>query len=428
MTILRAGVARREITPPLGIFLMGYGGRIQGNLGAHDVLYVTTLVIHDGERHAALLTVDHTFINARIVDQLKAHIQESTSIAPQAVFVCCSHTHAGPIGYADEHSRPADQAYIALLLDRLLESVVEANDKVQPVTLRAGVDAAHININRRQQTPDGIIIGQNPDGPVDHSVQVVQVLDAGGQSLATLVNYACHPVVMGPLNRYASADWVGAMRQTVEAQLPGYCLFFQGATADVNPRKMRWTADNWDEVEEQGQAVGAAVLRAVEKSAPLASGPLQARQATQWLQLRPASGYNAQLRAFLPNAQTDEEIKAAIHDEFPWHTTIEQRGTEQYAAMNAGMLRMGEWALATLETEPFTETGYALKAASPARMTFVVGYTNGCNSYLPIHSTYESGGYEVETAALFYGLPAGFVQGSAEQVTAALAQMLQQTQ
>ena len=99
----------------------------------------------------------------------------------------------------------------------------------------------------------------NPGEPADDTVLVVRASGEDGRTRATIVNYACHPVVMGPLNRLASADWVGAMRRTVEANMPGLCLFIQGTTADINPRKMRWTADNWDEVEEQGQAVGDAV-------------------------------------------------------------------------------------------------------------------------------------------------------------------------
>ena len=57
-------------------------------------------------------------------------------------------------------------------------------------------------------------------------------------------------------------------------------------------------------------------------------------------------------------------------------------------------------------------------------MTFIAGYTNGCNSYLPVRNAYASGGYEVETAALFYGLPSGFAAGSAEIVTEAIMKLL----
>ncbi|MBT4100413.1 MAG: hypothetical protein HOE86_22340 [Gemmatimonadetes bacterium] len=57
-------------------------------------------------------------------------------------------------------------------------------------------------------------------------------------------------------------------------------------------------------------------------------------------------------------------------------------------------------------------------------MTFVSGYSNGCNSYLPVASAYESGGYEVETAPLFYKLPAGFAPESEQNVRDTALQLL----
>jgi neutral ceramidase len=424
MTILHAGLARRVITLPIGIFLMGYGNRIQGNVGSHDDLFVTTLVVDDGSNRAAILTVDITFINAKIVAQIKTRLERECGLKSDAVFICCSHTHAGPVGYADEHSSAQDQNYIRFLINMLVESVIEALQSTQPVTLRSGIGESHININRRERTPTGeIVIGHNPDGLVDHSVQVLQVINAENEIIATLVNYACHPVVMGPLNRLASADWVGAMRQTVENKIPGLCLFIQGTTADLNPRKMRWTADSWDEVEEQGNDVGEAVIRASEKTEDLSVSPIQAQQSTQWLKLLPPTGYNEQMHAFLPPGLSDDEIREAIHHEMPWFTELDQRADGLYSPMNVGVLRIGDWALATIEAEPFVETGLKIKAGSPARVTFVAGFTNGCNTYLPVASAYADGGYEVETAPFFYGLPAPFESGGAEQITDAILQL-----
>jgi neutral ceramidase len=426
MTAILAGAARKTISPPLGIYLMGYGNRIQGNTGIHDDLYVTTLVLQTSRRQAALITVDHTFINAAVVNLIKDQVQETCGIDPDGVLVCCSHTHGGPIGYANERSRREDREYVDFLVRTLTASVIEAVSTLQPAHLVGGTSQAFININRRERTPEGtIIIGNNPEGPVDTSVQVVQVVSDQDTPIATLVNYACHPVVMGPRNRQATADWVGIMRREVEAAQGGLCLFFQGATGDVNPRKMRWTADNWDEVEEQGAAVAAAVQQACDRTTPLNTGEIQTQQAACWLRLIAPRGYGEAIRAFMPpGVETDEDIRSTIRQQFPWHTEIDARPDGVYSPVYVGALRLGDWALATLATEPFTEIGLAIKAASPAKMTFVAGYTNGCNSYLPVQSAYEEGGYEVETAALFYGLPAGFAPGGAETVTRAIISLL----
>lgn len=426
MSTVKAGVARRLISPPPGIYLMGYGNRIQGNTGVHDDLYVTTLVLEYGDQRTALLTVDHTFINTRIVDNVKSRIHDRIAVSPDAVFVCCSHTHGGPIGYADEESPSENREYIDFLIEMLVESVVAASANLKQAHLWSGADEAGININRRETASDGqIIIGNNPDGPVDRSVQVVQARVEVDMPLATLVNYACHPVVMGPLNRQATADWVGVMRREVENSLGGLCLFFQGATGDVNPRKMRWTTDNWDEIEEQGAEVAAAVERASSNAAHLSIGTLHTSQSVCWLQLMPALGFSDSIRAFMPpEVQSDEEIRQAIRGAFPWHTEIEAREDGLYSPVYIGVMRLGDWALTALATEPFTETGLTIKSVSPAKTTFVAGYANGCNSYLPVRDAYESGGYEVETAALFYGLPAGFAPGGAETVADAIASLL----
>lgn len=428
MSSLQAGVSRRVISPPQGIYLMGYGNRVQGNIGVHDDLFVTTLVFDNGTSKAAVLTIDHTFINTVIVHQVQGVIAAKTQISPEAIFLYCSHSHAGPIGYADDNSRLEDRAYIAFLVEQLASSVDEALDALQPVSLYTGADAAHININRRERLPDGsIIIGNNPDGPVDSSVQIVQIKTASDTILATVVNYACHPVVMGPLNRLVSADWVGAMRQTVEGALAGLCLFIQGATADVNPRRMRWAADSWDEVAEQGAEVGEAVKRASANLERLEGDVIAWRQAAHWLRLLPSTGYNAPLRAFLPKDLTDAQIRAVLHELFPWHTPLEKRSDGIYSPLPLGVLRIGDWLIAAMGTEAFTETGLSVKANSPVRVTFFAGYTNGCNSYLPVASVYAEGGYEVETAPLFYGLPAGFVPGSAELATQMLIQLMAET-
>jgi hypothetical protein len=126
------------------------------------------------------------------------------------------------------------------------------------------------------------------------------------------------------------------------------------------------------------------------------------------------------MRAFLPGAETEEEIRAALYAGFPWQVAVEDREGTLYSPVPVGALRVGGWMLLSLGTEPFTETGLALKAGSPAAMTFIAGYTNGCNSYLPIRSAYADGGYEVETAPLFYGLPSGFAPGGAEAAVKAI--------
>ena len=58
-TELRAGIAREIISPPQGIYLIGYGDRTKGNTGIHDDLTATALVLDDGRTRLALVACDN---------------------------------------------------------------------------------------------------------------------------------------------------------------------------------------------------------------------------------------------------------------------------------------------------------------------------------------------------------------------------------
>ena len=76
----------------------------------------------------------------------------------------------------------------------------------------------------------------NPDGPTDDTVLVGRVTDMTGKIIATMVNYACHPVSLGGGNRLISPDYYGAMREVVERDTGGApCLFLHGASGDMTP-------------------------------------------------------------------------------------------------------------------------------------------------------------------------------------------------
>ena len=104
--ILKAGVARRVISPPAGIYLIGYGNRQKGNLGIHDDLTATAVVLEHGGNRLAVVALDLLTLNEYVVDRVRAYL------APSEVLLCCSHTHSGPIAYADGRSSRKNRQYI----------------------------------------------------------------------------------------------------------------------------------------------------------------------------------------------------------------------------------------------------------------------------------------------------------------------------
>ncbi len=419
---LLAAAARRVITPPKGIFLIGYGDRTRGNLGVHDELTATALVLAFGEKKIALVALDLLAINEFIVDRVRAELPGIEA------FLCCSHTHSGPIAYADEKSPRLNREYIEALVANIVAAVNEAKGKLSPARLEYHQSEAGIAINRREQMPDGRFeIGRNPQGVVDKSVQLVSVLSAPGPSsaegagvraevrIATLVNYACHGTVLGPDNLLVSADWIGAMRAKVEAELGGLVLFIQGATANLNP-DMDWHSPTaFQTMQAEGESVAASVLTVLrQRGESLPVECLGVERAEVWLPLEtavtsphpPKKEYRAPLlkMAGLPG-WLGFAVDYLLSVRYPWKPRLAARAGFWQVPMRIGVAKLGDLALVAYGAEVFTEIGLAVKAASPAKFTLFASLSDGCVSYLPTAAAHVEGGYEVDTAPYAYRYP-----------------------
>jgi len=423
---LLAGIARRIINPPKGIFLIGYGDRSKSNIGIHDDLTATGLVLTDGTTQIAIVALDILTINESIVDRVRARL------APTEVLLCCSHTHSGPIAYADEKSPRKNREYIDLLVDRTVETVKEAQENLLPARLEYFHGEADVGINRREKMPDGHMeIGRNPEGARDKSVQVVSVLtDAGrqgdkeGMRIATIVNYACHGTVLGPDNLLVSADWIGVMRDKVEKELGGTSLFLQGAAANINP-DMYWEDENaFEKVKEQGLCVAEAVLAAACSGSDEMRGvPLSIERAEAWLPTetrattsRPPKNYGKPLLSLakMPGFMA-VFADILLNQRYPWKSVIEAKDGFWSVPMRINAVRIGDLALVTFGAETFTEIGMKVKATSPAAHTLFASVSDGCISYLHTEDAHPEGGYEVDIAPLAYRYP-GRLQAGCEKI------------
>lgn len=424
---LSAGVARRIITPPKGIFLIGYGDRSKGNIGVHDDLTATALVLDDGRQHIAIVALDMLTINEFIVDRVRARL------APTECLLCCSHTHSGPIAYADEKSPRKNREYIDSLVDNIVEAVQSGEANFLPARLEYAYGEADVGINRREKMPGGHMeIGRNPEGARDKSVQVMSVLTDTGRRkgdkertrLATIVNYACHGTVLGPDNLLVSADWIGVMREKVEKELGGLALFLQGAAANINPDMYWEDARAFEKVTEQGLRVAEAVLTATGSGSEDMRGmQLGIERAEVWLPTenkvttsRPPKNYGKPLLALakLPSFMAIF-ADSLLNQRYPWKPVIKAKGGYWSVPMRINVVRIGELALVTFAAETFTEIGMKVKERSQAKHTLFASVSDGCISYLHTEESHPEGGYEVDVAPLAYRYP-GRLQAVCEKI------------
>ena len=419
---LRAGVAREVISPPKGITLIGYGDRVQGNAGVHDDLTATALVLDDGQARLALVACDLLCLNEFVVDRIRARTGTQTQVV-----ICCSHTHSGPITYADTDSGRARRAAVEGLVAGIVRAVQQATSALVPAKLSWCQTEADIAVNRREKQPDGtVVMGVNPAGPVDRSVGVLCVHAArrswlgrrkkvDGAPLATVVNFACHGTVLGPTNLFASADWIGTMRSRVEGTLGGLTLFLQGAGGDLNPNVELGEGDPWEAVQSLGERVADRVIAAYDASpAPVAGAPLRLSRQEVWLPLEaraitptPLPTYRRVLTDMmgLPYA-VRFVVEILLDHRFPWRPRIEARDGIWHVPLRVNAVRIGDLGLVTFAAETLTEIGLAIKAGSVARHTMFASVSDGCIGYLPTAEAHAEGGYEVDVVPFYFRYPA----------------------
>jgi hypothetical protein len=401
-------------------------------------LWVTALALSDQQTTVIILDLDIQILTNQRADQIRSAVSQATHIPVQNIRASATHTHSGPVPYKSWIEKGYEM--VGPWFDNVArwcgEAAVEALASLQPVRLRAGRGQCHINTNRRAATHSGErFLGINPDGPCDHDVIVVRLDSMEGKPIATLVNYACHPTIMGPPNRLITPDYPGAMKRVVEQAVGGKCLFLQGSAGDQGPlqgfqadtlvyrnfgailghevAKVALALDNipskttFREIIPSGAPLGtydsefAALsslpLRVLDKEipVPLREGLPERKAATEKLDLwksklklaRENDDQSAITEAIYMARRADIQLRMA--DDF---------GGKTSAGVRTHFITLGDIALVGCNIEPFCEIGMAIKTSSPLAITCMSGYTNGRMAYMATAKEWPKGGYEVENS------------------------------
>ena len=245
----RVGLARRDITPPVGMYHRMWGAaKHDRSTGIHRPLLATVVIFQNisaaagGETMQVLVAVDHCVLDAREVTGMKAQIEAATGLKPESVVVICSHTHAAGLMSRDRTELPGG-AMLPRYLDDLQQTVAElaaeARGNLQDVTITYGEGSCDLARHRDFWDAESgqWVCGLNPQGEADDKVVLARISDASGALVATVVNYACHPTTLAWDNTLVSPDYPGAMREVLEQAMGVPCIFVQGAAGDVGPRE-----------------------------------------------------------------------------------------------------------------------------------------------------------------------------------------------
>ncbi len=268
-TELRAGVAKVDITPPLGHTMAGYGGRTTTADGIEDPLYAYAVALEQGDEACAIVVGDLIGVPAPLCEQLRERVTELCDLPRERVMVCATHTHWGPVlhrsGYLPTDLKEAvSEEYALTCMRQMAGAVAEAWRLREPAVALCGAgDADLVSFNRRPVTVEGPVAmnlalpleealvasrvgrelsltwekGGSPGerlsepqegaqglriGPANTQVPLLKLVRPDGSPIAAVLAFGCHPVCGADADttfyRY-SADYPGYARRVLELAL-----------------------------------------------------------------------------------------------------------------------------------------------------------------------------------------------------------------
>jgi hypothetical protein len=270
----RIGVAREDITPPVGIYARNWGAAKHDVAeGIHRPLTATALTLQGEGAPLVLVAVDLGWWRATENERhVRDAVLQALQIDPARVMINMSHTHAGPATSLEDRDKPGGEL-IAPYLDKVRDAVVRAArralESAAPGSLTWTNGRCDLAVNRDLPDPsrDRYATGFNPSATADDTVLVGRVADPSGKVRAVLVNYACHPTSLAWENKLISPDYPGAMRELIEKQVPGaLALYLHGPSGEVSPRR-QYTGDV-ETADRNGRQLAYAAMSALEGMLP----------------------------------------------------------------------------------------------------------------------------------------------------------------
>ncbi len=437
MTQVKAGVYRVDITPPIGISMVGYYSRSGASNGIAQPLTATALVLSTGDTKIAIVACDLVFIQNPAADEIRGRIADAIGASRAGVLINCSHTHCGPtvpgFTFESEEQRSIQGKYFEDLKNKLVGCVRTADSRQRPARIGFDRGSVQIGINRREKDEDGkYVLGEDPDGPMDSDVPVVRIDEEGGRPLAVLFAYGCHTVTMGPKCLQLTPDFPGPARKLIEATTGAMSLFLQGAAGNINPITGIGTKeDDTDNMLRVGNALGAEVVKtmmrirthdkrgprtifsSLSKNFTYPYVPLEATDSKiavvdQILELPMLPFPSLEEARQILQARTDilakaqkdglaENHQVALYRFRDWAKTLKDKVEAGIRSSSVPLslqaFRVGDIAFATAAGETLVELGLSVKKASPFPDTIFLGYSNGCIGYIPPAEAYPSQGW-----------------------------------
>jgi len=421
----RAGTAKVNITPPYGTIINGdflpmYAQEI------HDSLYAKALAFDNGQERFVFVVVDNMTLDADLINDAKARIQQKTGLSPEQVMVSCTHAHStGSV--IETATVQADMSYRLMVPGKIAKSAFLALENLKPAKVAWGQADVPKYVSCRRwymkqdypmispfgdtdrvwmNPPQGSEYLDRPVSPVDPQVSCLAVKSLDDQWISILANYSTH--YSGVPSNTISADYFGEVDLQLKSKLKAGEQFVgimsNGTSGDVNTidfnQDKNYPEDSYEKMRIIANEITDSIIVSLKKASWSPDPVFKSAFAEVMVDRRLPSP--EVLTRCMELVRTTDYTKLGTTDKASDDISrlyaldvvkLEAYQPRQYA-LPVQAIRIGEGTIGTMPGEMFAETGLKLKQEAPSQYYFSVCLANAMIGYVPPAEQFRLGGYE----------------------------------
>ncbi len=275
-----------------------------------------------------------------------------------------THAHSAPDMYAFPDGKGGTHADLDYI-DHVCNETASAIDEALKTAKNAGVK---INTDKAAEH-----IAYNYYAPnlYDRRCNVMQFIGNDGKPIATLVNYAIHPEIIGPDQGILSPDLVGPLYDRIAEKGGGVGIFMNSAqggmvTADCRGEDGK-DIQTWEECHRIGNLLADEALRII------ADAPVQ----------KDPKLYCAAKKVTFP---IDSPMMQAIFKNSPLNYGVDTN----VAVTQVNLVNLGNAQILTIPGEALPNIGFYLKRKMHGEYNFLFGLTNDAFGYILTPEDFDS--------------------------------------
>ena len=398
MNQLYLGVAKENITPPVGGLLYGYVLDVHSN-AIEDDLTATAFWFRQGNKQALMVSLTVCLIHSDLSDEILALLAEEFDIPAGNILLSATHTHSGPNTAGEEGWGPVDHEYCQnIFIPGIRKAVAAAKENIKAVKMASVVGESLVGVNRRELRPnDEIVLGQNHWGTMDPRMTILSFKDEKGKIVGNMIHYGAHGTAAG-CNQEVTRDWSGIMTDGLEERSGGITAFFNGPQGDIGPRISNGkTTGNISYVHELGEIAARDAVAFYEEMGEYKDVELLVSSSVVEIPLKPRMKLE-KAEEMLPaykgkNVNLDGMICGHLEKVIASYSSDYQE--KKVYCQNQTLIGLGDFIFAGFPYELFAEIGLRIDDAVKEKNILSLSNTNGTEGYFVTRDAIVRGGYEV---------------------------------